>query len=80
MLLVGGTQVQSDMKKIEDEGANLLIGTPGRLHDIMDRMDILDFRNLEVVIVLYINFNVYTFSRKVNSKSKLSFGWWVYRF
>ena len=35
-------------QKIEDEGANLLIGTPGRLHDIMDRMDILDFRNLEV--------------------------------
>lgn len=39
------------MKKIEDEGANLLIGTPGRLHDIMERMDILDFRNLEILIL-----------------------------
>ncbi|KAL8232048.1 hypothetical protein R6Q57_001826 [Mikania cordata] len=51
MLLVGGTEVKSDMKKIENEGANLLIGTPGRLHDIMDRMNILDFRNLEILIL-----------------------------
>ncbi|KAI6676136.1 hypothetical protein NL676_036932 [Syzygium grande] len=39
------------MKKIEEEGANLLIGTPGRLYDIMDRMDILDFKNLEILIL-----------------------------
>ncbi|GJU35239.1 DEAD-box ATP-dependent RNA helicase 18 [Tanacetum coccineum] len=51
VLLVGGTEVISEMQKIEDEGANLLIGTPGRLHDIMDRMDILDFRNLEILIL-----------------------------
>ncbi|KAI3757824.1 hypothetical protein L6452_05367 [Arctium lappa] len=51
VLLVGGTEVKVDMKKIEDEGANLLIGTPGRLHDIMDRMVILDFRNLEILIL-----------------------------
>nr|KAJ0187588.1 hypothetical protein LSAT_V11C900481610 [Lactuca sativa] len=51
MLLVGGSEVKVDMKKIEDEGANLLIGTPGRLHDIMERMDILDFRNLEILIL-----------------------------
>lgn len=48
MLLVGGVEVKADMKKIEEEGVNLLIGTPGRLYDIMDRMDVLDFRNLEV--------------------------------
>lgn len=51
MLLVGGTEVKGDIKKIEEEGANLLIGTPGRLHDIMERMDILDFRNLEILIL-----------------------------
>ncbi|KAK1431621.1 hypothetical protein QVD17_08106 [Tagetes erecta] len=39
------------MKKIQDEGANLLISTLGRLHDIMDRMDILDFHNLEILIL-----------------------------
>lgn len=51
MLLVGGAEVKRDIKKIEEEGANLLIGTPGRLHDIMERMDILDFRNLEILIL-----------------------------
>lgn len=50
MLLVGGADVKADMKKIEEEGANLLIGTPGRLYDIMERMESLDFRNLEVNI------------------------------
>ncbi|KAK1283178.1 DEAD-box ATP-dependent RNA helicase 18 [Acorus calamus] len=51
MLLVGGLDIKEDMKKIEDEGVNLLIGTPGRLHDIMERADILDFRNLEILIL-----------------------------
>lgn len=51
ILLVGGVEVKSDMRKIEEEGANLLIGTPGRLYDIMDRMGILDFRNLEILIL-----------------------------
>ncbi|KAG8390143.1 hypothetical protein BUALT_Bualt01G0052900 [Buddleja alternifolia] len=51
MLLVGGAEVKADMRMIEVEGANLLIGTPGRLNDIMERMDILDFRNLEILIL-----------------------------
>ncbi|XP_047328111.1 DEAD-box ATP-dependent RNA helicase 18 [Impatiens glandulifera] len=50
-LLVGGVDVKSDMKKIEEEGANLLIGTPGRLFDIMERMDILDLKNFEILIL-----------------------------
>ncbi|CAI0416138.1 unnamed protein product [Linum tenue] len=51
LLLVGGVDVKADVKKIEEEGANLLIGTPGRLHDIMERVGDLDFRNLEVLIL-----------------------------
>ncbi|GFS33574.1 P-loop containing nucleoside triphosphate hydrolases superfamily protein [Actinidia rufa] len=51
VLLVGGAKVQADMSKIEEEGANLLIGTPGRLNDIMERVDTLDFRNLEILIL-----------------------------
>lgn len=50
MLLVGGGEVKADLKKIED-GANLLVGTPGRLFDIMERVDGLDFRNLEILIL-----------------------------
>ncbi|CAN1165136.1 DEAD-box ATP-dependent RNA helicase 18 [Linum perenne] len=48
ILLVGGGDVKADVLTIEEEGANLLIGTPGRLHDIMERIDDLDFRNLDV--------------------------------
>lgn len=48
ILLVGGGEVKADVKRIEEEGANLLIGTPGRLHDIMERVDFLDFRSFEV--------------------------------
>ncbi|XP_057804658.1 DEAD-box ATP-dependent RNA helicase 18 [Salvia miltiorrhiza] len=51
VLLVGGAEVKADMTKIEEEGANLLIGTPGRLNDIMEHMDMLDFRNLEILIL-----------------------------
>ncbi|CAN1816312.1 DEAD-box ATP-dependent RNA helicase 18, partial [Linum perenne] len=49
--LSNGGDVKADVKMIEEEGANLLIGTPGRLHDIMERVDDLDFRNLEVLFL-----------------------------
>ncbi|KAL5720926.1 RNA helicase [Ranunculus cassubicifolius] len=51
MLLVGGSSLKADMKSIEDEGANVLIGTPGRIYDILERMEILDLRNLEILIL-----------------------------
>ncbi|GER55876.1 dead box ATP-dependent RNA helicase, partial [Striga asiatica] len=51
ILLVGGAEVKADMIKIEEEGANLLIGTPGRLNDIMERVEALDFRSLEILIL-----------------------------
>jgi ATP-dependent RNA helicase DDX55/SPB4 len=53
MLLVGGVEVKTDMKKIEEEGANILIATPGRLHDIMNRMDVMDFKSFEVYLNFY---------------------------
>nr|VDD34566.1 unnamed protein product [Brassica oleracea] len=51
VLLVGGRDVRADMNTIEEEGCNVLIGTPGRLSDIMERMAILDYRNLEILIL-----------------------------
>ena len=48
MLLVGGTDVTAEAAKLKQSGANVLIGTPGRLHDIMERVSALDFKNLEV--------------------------------
>ena len=53
VLLVGGTDVKADVKKIEEEGANLLIGTPGRLEDIMERSEGLDFKSFEVYILFF---------------------------
>ncbi|AAF26031.1 putative DEAD/DEAH box helicase; 70712-72602 [Arabidopsis thaliana] len=44
-------EVEADMNTLEEEGANLLIGTPGRLSDMMKRMEFLDFRNLEILIL-----------------------------
>lgn len=38
-LLVGGTSVEEDVKSIETNGANILICTPGRLLDLLERKD-----------------------------------------
>ncbi|XP_024011671.1 DEAD-box ATP-dependent RNA helicase 18 isoform X2 [Eutrema salsugineum] len=52
VLLVGGRgKVEADMETIEKKGGNLLIGTPGRLLDIMERMEILNFRDLEILML-----------------------------
>ncbi|KAG9142761.1 hypothetical protein Leryth_005507 [Lithospermum erythrorhizon] len=51
VLLVGGVDVQTDMQKLEQQGSKILIATPGRLDHIMDRIDGLDFRNLEILIL-----------------------------
>ncbi|KAG6475404.1 hypothetical protein ZIOFF_064623 [Zingiber officinale] len=49
-LLVGGLDIRADKEKIETEGANILVGTPGKLCDVMERLDVLDFRSLEVFL------------------------------
>ncbi|EPS62883.1 hypothetical protein M569_11905, partial [Genlisea aurea] len=51
VLLVGGGDVKADLRQIEEDGANLLVGTPGRLNDIMERLDGLDFRSFEILIL-----------------------------
>lgn len=38
-LLVGGTSVEDDVKSIENHGANILLCTPGRLLDLLERND-----------------------------------------
>lgn len=34
VLLVGGVDIKTDIKKIKEEGANILVGTPGKMHDV----------------------------------------------
>jgi ATP-dependent RNA helicase DDX55/SPB4 len=48
VLLVGGTDVGADVRRLKEEGANVLIGTPGRLNDIMERSAAMDLKRLEV--------------------------------
>lgn len=38
-LLVGGTSVEDDVKSIEAAGAHILVATPGRLLDLLERND-----------------------------------------
>lgn len=38
-LLVGGTSVEDDVKSLETNGAHVLIVTPGRLLDLLERND-----------------------------------------
>ncbi|PON50194.1 hypothetical protein TorRG33x02_315190, partial [Trema orientale] len=40
-------QYESQCEKIEEAGANLLIGTPGRLFDSMEQIESLNFKTLE---------------------------------
>lgn len=49
MLLVGGLNINAELKRLEEEGANILVGTPGKLFDIMHREGTLDYKNVEVV-------------------------------
>ncbi|CAO2181012.1 unnamed protein product [Urochloa humidicola] len=52
MLLVGGLDIKAELKRVEEEGANILVGTPGKLYDIMQRDDAsLDYKNLEILIL-----------------------------
>ncbi|EMS48901.1 DEAD-box ATP-dependent RNA helicase 18 [Triticum urartu] len=51
ILLVGGLDIQVELKKVEEEGANILVGTPGKLFDIMERLDTLEYKHLEILIL-----------------------------
>lgn len=50
ILLVGGLDIKVELEKVEKEGANILVGTPGKLFDIMERLDTLEYKHLEVAL------------------------------
>ncbi|DBA74767.1 TPA: hypothetical protein ACH3X2_009290 [Trebouxia sp. C0005] len=51
LLLVGGTDVSKDVSQFTVEGANVLIGTPGRLLDIMQQSSAMNLKRLEVFVL-----------------------------
>jgi ATP-dependent RNA helicase DDX55/SPB4 len=42
MFLVGGLDIKAELKRVEEEGANILVGTPRKLFDIM-HIDALEY-------------------------------------
>ncbi|KAJ3189358.1 hypothetical protein HDU85_002987 [Gaertneriomyces sp. JEL0708] len=50
-LYIGGSPLQSDIKTFMQTGAHIIIGTPGRLSDLLDRSTIFNTRELEVLVL-----------------------------
>ena len=54
LLLKGGvcgtdfSEVVTDLNEISSDGGNVIVGTPGRINDIMKKKTLLNFRSLEV--------------------------------
>ncbi|CAF4415534.1 unnamed protein product, partial [Adineta steineri] len=46
---VGGTKVQDDMKRLES-GVQIVVGTPGRVHDMLSR-SILRRKNIKMLVL-----------------------------
>ena len=51
MLLVGGTDVSADVRTFAEDGALALIGTPGRLDDLMVRSKALECKKVELLVL-----------------------------
>ena len=52
ILLVGGTDVETDISNFKQHGGNIVIATPGRLEDIMNRLGSeFKVKELEVLIL-----------------------------
>ncbi|GIL48809.1 hypothetical protein Vafri_5230, partial [Volvox africanus] len=51
ILLVGGTDPAQDVAALKARGAHVLVGTPGRIEDILKRCTAMDLRRLEVLVL-----------------------------
>ena len=50
-LFVGGTPIQNDIQEFEKYGAQILVGTPGRMMDIINRCTFMNLKTLEVLVL-----------------------------
>ena len=51
MVLVGGTDAAADAKTFAENGAVALVGTPGRLDDVMVRSKVMDLKRVDLLIL-----------------------------
>lgn len=49
--LIGGTDVATDVALMKSQGATVLIGTPGRISDVITRLPGLCFKQFEVLVL-----------------------------
>ncbi|CAM9423789.1 unnamed protein product, partial [Choristocarpus tenellus] len=47
LLVVGGTSVEDSLASFRDVGARILVGTPGRLEDLLGNYNVFDTRGLD---------------------------------
>jgi ATP-dependent RNA helicase DDX55/SPB4 len=50
LILIGGYPIEKDLKKFEEEGARLLIGTPGRLYEFIEKSKV-SLSDIEILIM-----------------------------
>ena len=48
--LIGGSKVEHDIQRIKEKGANIVIGTIGRVFDLHGR-NVLNFKKIEMLIM-----------------------------
>jgi len=51
VLLVGGTDLTESVAALRSSGAHVLIGTPGRVEDVLNRVPELSMRELELLVL-----------------------------
>ncbi|KAJ3146683.1 ATP-dependent RNA helicase ddx55 [Geranomyces michiganensis] len=51
MLFIGGTNLVEDVQQFQREGAQVVIGTPGRLDDLLSRSALFNTKELEVLVL-----------------------------
>jgi ATP-dependent RNA helicase DDX55/SPB4 len=49
--LIGGTDITVDVSLVKTKGAAALVGTPGRISDVINRCPALSFKNFEVLVL-----------------------------
>ncbi len=51
-LFVGGNSIQECVAEYERNGGNIVIGTPGRILDMQHRCEIINFKTVEVLVMV----------------------------
>ncbi|CAM9713132.1 unnamed protein product, partial [Chrysoparadoxa australica] len=51
LLLVGGTSVAESIQEFKDSGGGVIVATPGRLEDILGNYEVLNVKELEVLVL-----------------------------